>query len=95
MARNRLQLLWGKVRRFYLSHLRPGYVRRQVEEKRRGECTRCGRCCRLGMACPWLSDGNVCVRYETRPLQCRHFPIDERDLADAPGCGFWFENGEG
>jgi Fe-S-cluster containining protein len=94
MARSKLKLLWGKVRRYYLSHFRKGYVRRQIEEKRRGECSRCGECCKLGMVCPWLTDGNVCEKYEDRPLQCRNFPIDERDLEDMPECTFWFADEE-
>ena len=92
MAQNIVLALWGKLRRYYLSHFRKDYVRRQVEEKRRGECTRCGECCSIGFTCWWLEDGNVCSNYEDRPMQCRHFPIDERDLKDVPDCGFWFED---
>ena len=83
------RLLWGKVRRFWLAHFRPGYVRRQAS-RRRGRCARCGGCCSLGLRCPWLSGTNHCTIYERRPIQCRLFPIDERDLRDAPTCPLRF-----
>lgn len=98
-VRKRLKLWWGKLRRFYLGHFRPGYVRRN-QARRRGECKRCGACCQLGLRCWQLrhtSQTTECVRHERRPLNCRLFPIDERDLSDrdvinplAP-CGFSFD----
>ena len=82
---------WGKVRRFYLSHFVPGYVEKQLK-LRRGECRRCGACCTLLFRCPHLRGANECGTYQRRYLQCRLFPIDERDLAEVEGrCGFWFE----
>ncbi len=76
---------WGKVRRFCLAALMPGAVKRHVE-RRRGECTRCGACCKLVYKCPALfyqEDGTAGCRYhQVRPMNCRVFPIDERDLAD-------------
>ena len=95
----RLRLLWGKVRRLYLGKLRPAYVR-QSAARRHGECRRCGACCKLGLRCRRLDEDATpatCVRHESRPMNCRVFPIDERDLADrdlvcpdAP-CGYCFD----
>lgn len=98
----RLKLWWGKIRRFYLGSLRPRYVRQQAE-RRAGECRRCGACCQLGLYC-WLLRNHQpvteCKRHTVRPMNCRLFPIDDRDLRDrdlvAPDtpCGFHF-NGDG
>jgi Fe-S-cluster containining protein len=48
----------------------------------------------------FMPDGTAGCRYhQLRPMNCRVFPIDERDLADRnavmPGqpCGFYFEHG--
>lgn len=92
---------WGKVRRFCLATLRPRLVRRKTE-RREGECTRCGACCRLVYRCPALyydSDGQAGCRYhQLRPMNCRVFPIDERDIADRDlvmperACGFSFRD---
>ena len=79
---------WGKLRRFYLCKLRPGYVTRSLT-RRRGACTRCGACCSIMFRCPHLNGVNQCGRYGKRYEQCIKFPIDERDLL--PGCGFYFE----
>ncbi len=85
-----LKQIWGVVRRFYLVHARPEYVKEQMG-KRRGDCRRCGDCCLLVMRCPFLKDENECSIYEKRSKQCRMFPIDERDLEDCPTCAFRFE----
>jgi len=84
-----LRLLRGKVRRWWLVHFRPRYVAAQLQ-RRRGRCVRCGECCRIVFRCPWLRDGNRCAIYPRRALQCRMFPIDERDLEDVPRCSFRF-----
>ncbi|MBM4042945.1 MAG: hypothetical protein FJ290_31030 [Planctomycetes bacterium] len=97
----RLKLLWGRPRRFWLNVVRPGYVRANLA-RRRGECRRCGACCQMGLYCRHLKYGagdlSECVRYtKWRTGNCRNFPIDERDIAerdivmpDRP-CGFRFE----
>lgn len=96
--RLRVRLAWGKVRRFALGLLRPGYVRRSLE-RRSGECRRCGACCQLAYRCQFLrrtGDITECRFHRFRPQNCRLFPIDERDLADrdlvAPErpCGYRF-----
>jgi len=95
-----VQLLRGKVRRFFLAHTRRGreYIRR-MEARRIGECRRCGACCKLVYRCPFLRFENgvaVCTIHKVRPANCRIFPVDPRDLADrdkiAPDlpCGFSF-----
>ncbi len=91
--------LRGRVRRFYLGVVRPGYVLRS-RARREGQCNRCGICCQMGFRCASLvTDGPQagCKKYQgKRPLNCRIFPIDERCLADrdryAPDhpCGFRF-----
>jgi hypothetical protein len=95
----RLRLLWGKVRRLYLGVFRRGYVRRSVE-RRHGDCARCGACCALGYRCLSLCDGEAgaeCRVHRLRPMNCRLFPIDERDLADRDliqpdvPCGYHFD----
>jgi hypothetical protein len=96
--RQRLRLLRGKLRRFYLGLFDRRYVRER-RAQRVGECTRCGACCQLVFRCQLLRDnGDVteCRFHHYRPLNCRLFPVDERDLADrdlvAPDtpCGFRF-----
>jgi putative zinc- or iron-chelating protein len=97
-VRQRLLLGWGKVRRLYLAHLRPGYVRESLA-RRIGQCNRTGACCRLMFTCPLLdqkAEPVRCTIHEIKPKVCRLFPIDERDLRDRdlvmPGrpCGFSF-----
>ncbi len=85
------RLWWGKLRRWYLGKFKKTYVRRQLE-LRRGRCLQCGRCCTLAIRCPYLTDDNRCSIYNgKRPLQCKLFPIDERDLKDVDyQCGFYF-----
>ena len=94
----RMILGLGKLRRFYLVHLRPEYVRRSLA-RRVGNCNRTGACCRLMFTCPLLDERTVpvlCSIHESKPAVCRIFPIDERDLRDRdlvmPGksCGFSF-----
>ncbi len=101
--RTRLILWWGKARRFYLGLFRRGYIGEQLE-KRQGECRRCGACCQLGMACAFLKNHQPiteCRIHTARPMNCRIFPIDERDLVDrdllAPDlpCGFHFDGEPG
>jgi len=96
--RDRLVLIRGKMRRLCLGILRPGYVRRSIA-RRSGECLRCGACCRLAHRCQSLRNTAAiteCRFHKYRPMNCRLFPIDERDLADrdlvAPDrpCGYRF-----
>ncbi len=97
------RLFWGKIRRFYLGHFRPGYVESKIS-LRRGECLRCGTCCALLYACPELEDlpdGNTrCRIHEKRPKNCSIFPVDQADLKDRDlvsrnngerPCGFDFD----
>ena len=97
-ARERLVLGWGKLRRMYLSYLRPGYVRESLA-RRQGACNRTGACCHLMYTCPLLDQKSLPVRcsiQEIKPRVCDLFPIDERDLRDrdiiAPDtpCGYSF-----
>ncbi len=96
--RERMTLGWGKLRRLYLAHFRPGYVRESLA-RRVGQCDRTGACCHLMFTCPLLDQKPQPVRctiHEIKPRVCRLFPIDERDLRDrdivSPDtrCGFSF-----
>ncbi len=96
--RERATLGWGKVRRFYLAHFRPSYVRESLA-RRVGQCNRTGACCNLMFTCPLLdrrAEPVRCTIHEIKPKVCRLFPIDERDLLDrnivSPDhpCGFSF-----
>jgi hypothetical protein len=96
--RERAILGWGKVRRFYLAHFRPVYVRESLA-RRVGHCHRTGACCNLMFTCPLLdrrAEPVRCSIHEIKPRVCRLFPIDERDLKDrdilSPDtpCGFSF-----
>lgn len=100
--RARVKLLAGKVRRCYLGVFRRGYIRAKLA-RRRGECRRCGACCKLAFGCGLLETHQAitaCRFHKYRPLNCRVFPIDERDLAErdlvAPDqpCGFLFDGKE-
>ena len=93
----RVRQAQGKLRRFV--HIR--FRREEVVEKlalRRGDCNRCGACCEILFKCPFLKkhrDGTTtCGIYEDRPVQCRLFPIDRRDLDElrerGRECGFYF-----
>jgi len=93
-----LRLGWGKVRRFYLHTFRRSYVEAMVAS-RQGECGRCAACCKLLFKCPFLDESGpipTCSVHESRPMNCRFFPIDPKDLADRdlvdPGnpCGYSF-----
>ncbi|HXH27431.1 MAG TPA: hypothetical protein VNL37_00185 [Candidatus Polarisedimenticolia bacterium] len=97
-VRARLILGWGKVRRFWLAHFRPAYVRRSLA-RRVGHCDRTGACCRLMFTCPLLDRRTNPIRcsiHDIKPTVCHLFPIDERDLRDrdivSPDvpCGFSF-----
>ena len=95
----RLRLGWGKLRRLYLINFNKGYVEQSIKERRLGECLRCGACCKLMFDCFFCTRGlpTGCKIYEVRPMSCRFFPIDERDLEDRnlvlPNvpCGFYFK----
>lgn len=85
----------GKVRRFWLVNLRPGYVRRQ-RARRKGDCHQCGVCCKLGYTCPVLHANRQCMVYHGyRPTSCCEFPLDEQDIRDVEAtggkCGYFFD----
>ncbi|MFZ5426787.1 MAG: hypothetical protein ACOZEN_07415 [Thermodesulfobacteriota bacterium] len=88
------RMFTGVVRRLYEVHFRKEYVRRQLES-RRGECRQCGTCCRFLFRCPMLTPAGRCLVYgKARPLACRMFPIDGKDIGDVAAkggaCGYRF-----
>lgn len=93
------KLLFGKIRRVYLSYCRKKYTLEKIVQ-RSGECKRCGSCCKLLFKCPFFQETENearCLIYKNRSLVCRFYPIDERDVEElkrAYGkiCGFHFNN---
>ena len=83
----------GKVRRFFLDKFKKQFINRSLS-RRQGQCKQCGKCCALVVRCPFLKrvgSKQICSIYDHRPAQCRHFPIDHRDLKDlGRSCGFYF-----
>ena len=94
------KLAWGKIRRFYYHKFNRSYVIK-AKEKRHGECARCGTCCKLLFKCPFLDETqtpSMCKVHNTRPFNCRIFPVDRADIADknlvdsTKRCGYYFES---
>lgn len=97
IAASRVEQALSKLRRYWLSKARKGYIAHQLT-LRQGECLRCARCCSIFFKCPFLVD-NACKIYGVRFKQCRTFPIDGRDvklIGKLGGkCGYTFEgNGQ-
>lgn len=93
-AKLRARQAQGKLRRFVNAHFRAQETRASLAS-RRGECNRCGACCEILFKCPFLrrhENGTTsCGIYEDRPMQCRLFPIDRRDLEEVRGtCSYYF-----
>jgi hypothetical protein len=91
--------LTGKLRRYYLTHFRKGYVQRQLA-LRKGECHQCGRCCSFLFGCVMLTREGLCRTYETwRWEACKSFPINQKDIDEVSlnggRCGYRFENTPG
>ncbi|WP_243360362.1 hypothetical protein [Fundidesulfovibrio terrae] len=81
------RLFTGKVRRFFAVHFRKKYVEGQLKA-RQGDCSQCAVCCSLAFSCPLLTKDRLCAVYGTfRPLACRAFPIDEKDIEEVRACG--------
>ena len=98
--RERLVLVWGKLRRFYYHNCNTRYIR-ENHARRTGECARCGACCWLAHPCfnlAWEENGlTYCKIHKRRVKNCRIFPIDEKDIADRDlilpdvPCGYSFK----
>ena len=91
------QLIWGKIRRTFISLFPP--LARALQEKHgiSGGCRGCGASCRLLFQCPhWDDRSNLCGIYEDRPTVCRLYPISPADIRDRnlvlkkKPCGFSF-----
>lgn len=86
-ANHAVHILAGKVRRMIAVHFRKDYVAHQLQI-REGECRQCGTCCNFSFACPLLTRRRRCMVYGVcRPLSCRLFPLDQRDIDDVVSCG--------
>ena len=79
---------WGKLRRLFLCHFRPGAVREGIS-RRQGACRGCAECCDLLFRCPYLAEDRKCKIYEKRFKPCSAFPIDGVDVKHID-CGFYF-----
>ena len=90
-------LIWGKVRRFFLS-LFPALARSlQKQHGLQGSCRSCGASCKLLFQCPhWDDLSKLCTVYDDRPAVCRLYPITPADIRDRDlvlakrPCGFQF-----
>jgi len=99
--REKLQLIRGKLQRFYIGHFRKEYVVERLSI-RKGTCKRCGACCRLLFRCVYADQchggGVSCRIYSRRPVNCRIFPLDREHLAERDlmmpdrSCGYYFED---
>lgn len=79
-----LLLAFGKIRRFYYHMFSKGYILKN-KKRRVGNCIRCGTCCKLLFKCPFLDETATpikCKIHQNRPMNCRVFPIDEKDIQD-------------
>ena len=90
-------LVWGKVRRIFLSAIPPLSRYLQRHYGLTGSCQSCGASCKLLFQCPhWDTRSSLCKIYEDRPMICRLFPITPTDLRDRDlvlkqtPCGFSF-----
>ncbi|MCF8111245.1 MAG: YkgJ family cysteine cluster protein [Desulfobacteraceae bacterium] len=95
-TKSELVLLVGKLRRLCLTILAPRKTRNRMQ-KRTSKCRQCASCCKFIFRCPMLDENNLCKIYHSRfrPLVCRKFPIDQRDLEDVyissgRRCGYSF-----
>jgi len=95
LMRRKARQVRGKMRRWYLDKFNKNKIHRGISE-RLGVCKMCGQCCRLVFKCPFLKKEGKCETcsiYNFRPAQCRHFPIDSKDLKDlGRSCGYSFPN---
>ncbi|MEZ4749866.1 MAG: YkgJ family cysteine cluster protein [Bdellovibrionota bacterium] len=76
-------LIWGKMRRTFLS-LSPKLCKKlRVHYGIEGGCVSCGASCNLMFQCPhWNPETRLCGVYEDRPNICRVFPITPADIRD-------------
>ncbi|MFP4454053.1 MAG: YkgJ family cysteine cluster protein [Desulfobacterales bacterium] len=94
--KSELVLLVGKLRRLCLTILAPRKTKNRMQ-RRIGKCRQCASCCKFIFRCPMLDENNLCKIYHSRfrPLVCRKFPIDRRDVEDVyrsagRRCGYSF-----
>lgn len=92
------QLIWGKVRRTWLSAVPPFARFLQKHYGLSGGCQSCGASCNLLFQCPhWDESTGLCRVYEDRPNICRSFPMTPGDIRDRnlvlkrKPCGFQFK----
>ena len=93
-----LQSIKRELRREFLIHFRPDYIKKQMEKKR-GVCGRHGCCLvspfgkrRLGKCLD--KDGKTCLLWHNLPKRCQLYPIDEKDKDPATKdyCNFYWDN---
>lgn len=92
------QLIWGKLRRSFITQF-PAWARAlQKKHGLQGGCISCGASCKLLFQCPhWNESSHLCNIYEDRPNACRFFPMTPSDISDRnlvlkeKACGFRFD----
>jgi hypothetical protein len=95
--RNNYRILRGKMRRVMRVYLSPNRHRLPTSSTAQGSCARCGTSCKLGWQCFfWDKKNGGCSIYAHRPLVCRVFPMDQRDIDERnlvnrrEACGYRF-----
>jgi len=90
-------LIWGKIRRAFISLFPPLARSLQKQHGLTGGCRSCGASCQLLFQCPhWDDRSQLCSIYHDRPTICRLYPITPADIRDRDivlkkrPCGFRF-----
>ena len=98
LSRDGRTLIWGKMRRSFISLVPPLARFLQKHYGLTGGCQNCGSSCKLLFQCPhWNAETRLCSVYEDRPNICRLFPITPGDIVDRNivtkkiPCGFEFK----
>ncbi|MFO0980984.1 MAG: YkgJ family cysteine cluster protein [Planctomycetota bacterium] len=91
------RILRGKLRRIGRVYLSPRRHQIGKSSTAGGACARCGTSCKLGWQCFfWDARSGGCSIYEHRPLVCRVYPLDQKDVDDRnlvnrkQPCGYTF-----
>jgi len=81
--------IYKYVRRLFYWHFKRDHVLKSLA-RRKGKCSMHGCCAEAG--CKYLKD-NKCTIYDYRPINCRIYPFDEKDMyVDVKGqCSYYWE----
>ena len=81
--------IYKYIRRLLYWHFRRDYVLKSLA-KRKGKCSMHGCCSEAG--CKYLKD-NKCTIYDKRPINCRIYPFDKKDMYNSVGykCEYYWD----